>query len=401
MLDMRAAVFLVLATAAFTPVSEASQLRRGTADSERHVNISTRSGVHATSMSASNTSTPPATRPRLFFLFLTQSGIGHPELWNTFFHGMDVGYYRVLMHCKTNAQCLQKPWTAPPGTTMVDAVPTSYCVDLVSAMVQLLKQAVAESTSAADKFIFLSESTLPLKPFPEIYHTLTTDDNSDICVNRAESWNQMRFGGLGRKVLVVKHNQWVVLNKEHAGLMVKRWPSVHEVDASGHHWSVAVRSQSGQLAEHQNPLPAMENNQCSDEWAIFATLFGVLSDDGWQHMVSLPKFGGGGSLQMRAGGLGDTWQGNCRTFVFWNQMPGDPMTELAQSLQADFPNSQLSCWPHCGDTHPAEIAALSDHGAALLRRSGYLFGRKFPDHVMTLDQFQRIILAPAGAIPAV
>jgi len=277
---------------------------------------------------------------------------------------------------------------------LVDAVPTNYCVNLVSGMVQLLRQALAESTSPADKFVFLSESTLPLKPFSEIYSALTSDANSDICVNRVQNWNKMRFGGLGRQVLLVKHNQWVVLNQEHATMMVQRWPSVDQADATGQHWNVAVRALNGQLASHQTSLPPMRSNQCADEWSIFSTLYGALTDDGWQPSVSLPSFGGSGTLTIRPGGLGDSWQGVCRTFVFWREIPGTQMTELARSLQADFPNSKLSCWPVCENSHPAELTALSDYGVSLLRRSPFLFGRKFTNNVMSLAQFQQVILAP-------
>merc|ERR1719375_2080081 len=93
------------------------------------------------------------------------------------------------MHCKDRHVCdLELARSNPLSITMVDSVPTYYCQDLVSAMVQLLQAAHQESRSAGDKFVFVSESTLPLKPFPIVYHQLTTGSDSGFCIYTKNHW---------------------------------------------------------------------------------------------------------------------------------------------------------------------------------------------------------------------
>merc|ERR1719424_481379 len=110
----------------------------------------------------------------------------------------------------------------PLGITQVTTVPATYCRDLVSPMVQLLRSATLESSSARDKFVFGSESTLPVKPFREVYSTLTWDTNSDFCIYPTDHWVQLQLAQ-NLMALMVKHSQWVVLNKAHADTMVREW----------------------------------------------------------------------------------------------------------------------------------------------------------------------------------
>merc|ERR1719375_1349168 len=103
-----------------------------------------------------------------------------------------------------------------PEATLVETVPSSHCLDTVTAMVQLLRAATAESASSPrDKFVFVSDSTLPVKPPHEIFHALTEHSGSDICVMPSFSWG-------------------------HALRMVDKWDGVH----GDGQWSVPLQASS-------------------------------------------------------------------------------------------------------------------------------------------------------------
>lgn len=333
---------------------------------------------------------------RVFFLFLTKSGIEDMDLWRVFFEGADPSRYQVFMHCKEYGMCSMKNHgTQPFEVTLVDSVPTKYCEDLVTGMVQLLRGAVQVSTSPNDKFVFLSESALPVKPFDMIHETLTSNQDSDICVAPTDYWVQMKGGfGFGKHALLVKHSQWVVLNTEHAWKMVNKWPQTKIGDS----FSVSVRSSSNSSGMNMKPVRGQVSGDglpCTDEWSIFATLFGVILDEGQQ---GIPMKGfGDGTLWLRPphGRLLDApAQGVCRTFAVWHTdhstMEGG---RLAAELLKYYPSTKLSCLPKCEGTHPATFTRISDVGVSALRRSRFLFARKFGKNVMSIDQFTRIILS--------
>jgi len=111
----------------------------------------------------------------LFFLFLTSAGIQRQDIWASFFEDATLQTpYRTFVHCTDWKTCdAEIQVDNPLNATLVGTVPTFYCKDLVTAMTQLLKAATLESTSPHDKFVFLSDSTLPVKPFELVYSALT------------------------------------------------------------------------------------------------------------------------------------------------------------------------------------------------------------------------------------
>lgn len=360
-------------------------------------------GIDANISRGNSTQQP---EPRVFFLFLTLSGIKRPELWRAFFDGQPPARWRAFVHCKhTNICALELSLGNLLGVTQVATVPSTYCSDLVSPMVQLLQAAVLESASPRDKFVFLSETTLPVKPFWDVYNTLTWDTNSDFCVYPTDHWVELELAQ-NLRALIVKHSQWVVLNQAHAHVMVQSWAGIKN-GLHGPTWSIPVyhSPRKGPWGKITNPAGVLPLPMCVDEWAFFATIFGAFVDRGeWSlGKDGLPGFSAP-PLQLRgATHLTSTMQGVCRTFAFWDASEFGG-SNLINEIAQDWPWSKLSCFPRCDSTHPAEFSAVSDRGVVALRRSRYLFARKFPENVVTMDQFQRIILAqtppPPPAAPA-
>lgn len=335
---------------------------------------------------------------RVFLLFMAIDGIVHDRHWLAFLEGVDSNKYRVLLHCKQRDSCDSKMASfRPVGLSIVETVESSYCHDLVSPMVQLLRHALQESVSPSDKFVFLSDSTLPVQPFSEVYKSLMAHESSDICVMPWRSWMDMVVRDQKRplrgwKAVLVKHSQWVVLNRDHAQTLVSKWYDI----SRGEQWAIPVWQSSPTSANVGNSqivaaLPTQSKigksgRVCTDEWAIFAALYGaIIPNDQSQVPVPGLDLAGSDQLKLYLEGL----QGTCRTFVYWGiQGHNDP--NVVQSLQGD--GNLLSCYPQCTGTHPAEFYSISDSAAVALRKSGFLFARKFAYNAMSLDTFKRIIL---------
>lgn len=332
--------------------------------------------------------------PQLFFLFLTKAGVQRGDLWQAFFQGAPSGSYHVFVHCMTQSLCDSTPLKA----TQVQTVRTVYCDDLVSAMVQLLKESMLQSFSTRDKFAFVSESTLPVKPFALVYDTLTADELSDFCVSPDNHWLALQSGPT--RTYLLAHSQWVTLCRGHAARMVQQWPLV-KGGFNGTDFAVGVSGTGIGRTRLPGDVP-----MCTDEWAIFATIYGLVKDSGQQAVRDLPGFGR--PLFLHGPRAASSFQGPCYTFASWghNSFPSDKV-DLISGLLRDSPHTELSCRgiyfdgrrlvtsvPRlpCNDTHPAEITALSDQGAQVLRRSHYLFVRKFGPKVVDIRQFKRFIL---------
>jgi len=345
--------------------------------------------TNATNFAVSHNSTGEAGSQvgsaQVFFLFMTLSGLDRPELWQAFFQGANPTQYRVLMHCRFPGMCnFELSTHNPMGIMVVETVPTYYCTDLVSGMVQLLRSALPLSGNPNDKFVFLSESTLPMKPFPFIYQSLTADQNSDFCVFPSEWWVRM-YEKSGQRGRLVKHHQWMVLSREHGQILSDRWVGDNQLQTS-QYWSVPVCegdcvSSIGQA--QMGLMPRSIVKECTDEWAPFAMIYGILMDHG-QQTQNIP-----GLSQTPFWIHGFTTQGQCRTFAWWASHRHESDTLVAEIFRD--PGSRLSCFP-CTGSHPVEFLWLSESSIMRLRQSSFLFARKFADGVLSYDQFQRLIL---------
>eukprot|EP00746_Dinoflagellata_sp_MGD_P142909 gnl/MRDRNA2_/MRDRNA2_75810_c0_seq1.p1 gnl/MRDRNA2_/MRDRNA2_75810_c0~~gnl/MRDRNA2_/MRDRNA2_75810_c0_seq1.p1 ORF type:complete len:565 (-),score=79.99 gnl/MRDRNA2_/MRDRNA2_75810_c0_seq1:61-1755(-) len=322
---------------------------------------------------------------RIVFLFLVNDHVYHPSLWNAFFEGGQQSQYAAYVHCKN--YCNQTMLREMPALKPVDIVPTHYCHNLVDAMVSLLRGALSDGGTPLDKYVFVSDSTLPVKPFSEVFYALGQSSDSDICVFPIDHWAEAAFNN--KRAVLVKHHQWVVLNYDHAKVMVKTWGSV---DSQGQ-WSVPIRTTTYSEpliynAEKFSRAPIA--NWCADEWAFFATIFGAIPEDG-SASVDVPGYSDrNGSSKLILNGPGtQKMQGTCRTFAFWSDVDPDA-ARLAKAIAKGHPDNVLSCWPSC-TYRPAEVERLSNDGLLQMRRSPFLFARKF-SKAITLPKYRDIIL---------
>eukprot|EP00747_Dinoflagellata_sp_TGD_P164440 gnl/TRDRNA2_/TRDRNA2_184389_c0_seq1.p1 gnl/TRDRNA2_/TRDRNA2_184389_c0~~gnl/TRDRNA2_/TRDRNA2_184389_c0_seq1.p1 ORF type:complete len:426 (+),score=54.99 gnl/TRDRNA2_/TRDRNA2_184389_c0_seq1:161-1438(+) len=319
---------------------------------------------NSTSMSDSTSS---HAKPKVHFLFMAIDKISNMNIWMAFFEKADPQEYRVFVHCKVWEPCN----AAISGTimTMVPTVASAYCTDLVSPMNRLLYYAIQEA-NPGDKFAFISDSTLPAKPFSQVYGTLTARKGSDFCLFPSAEWaDKKRNGGLD---IAAKYHQWIVLDYDHATKAEEQWRAGHL------HGFMSDYNLNRMYYSYRNNSFADERNfGCLDEFWHMLAIYGPFQADsvGTEYWQDLPGFAGGTVYVGRAG-----WQGVCDTFVMWRKYLWEtssgynPFLKLYNSLDA-------ASRPHNGNNaRPGWWDTMSRQGMKAIRESDFLFVRKFIDN---------------------
>lgn len=326
-------------------------------------------GLYANTTAATATSQRRA--PRIYFLFMAVDKVSNLDIWKAFFAEAPSDQFQAYVHCKLYS-CIEATANSPLQPVPVTA--HSYCTDLVSPMIQLINAALGDvygSPNELDKFTFLSDSTLPLKPFPIVYNTLSQRAGSDFCVFPAAEWADVMIWD-GSLDLAPKYHQWISLVRHHALDADQKWSSYH----SHNFMAEFGLNTQGYNQQVNNTFGDSRNFGCLDEFWFMAALFGKLhrSDHGEQS-VNFQSFTG--SPVQISGYAG--WQGQCDTFVLWPHQNNGPFRALYAAL--DGPSV-----PHSGDrSRPGWWDKLSTNGMSTLRNSSFLFARKFIDSPALAD----------------
>ena len=149
---------------------------------------------------------------KLAFLFLIYDEINQEELWHNFFRKIDKTRYSVYIHYKYN-----KPLEYFEAYKIDETVPTDYAdLSLVKAQNVLLREALKDAKN--ERFIFLSNSCIPLKDFDYIYNALFA---KDLCFFNMAKDEHIFESGRGQKLAerfgqenVRKASQWSILTRE-------------------------------------------------------------------------------------------------------------------------------------------------------------------------------------------
>jgi len=322
-------------------------------------------------------------QPRVFFLFMAMAGLVHEQLWEDFFSNTQKTLWRAFIHCVDGSTCsLHFAVHNPMGMSQVPTVPSKYCSDLVSPMIQLVSHAVQDSYSPDDKFLFVSETTLPVKPFDLVYRTLMSTKGSDICVAPSQEWASMQ-NAQGQEAKLVKHSQWVVLNQKHARVLVHRWSQATQYPS---YWRVPMWPEKlGVIARIPRSLSV-----CADEWLPMAMMYGMIFTDSGTH-INLPEFSPWNSLQLSGTGILNRAQGNCHTWVGWGRRTNG--TQAAGDAIMRHPGIHLQCSNGCTGSHPILIKHVTESGLHQFLLSPFLFARKFADGAVSRYQYNHVILS--------
>mmetsp|Transcript_25659 Transcript_25659/g.64711 ORF Transcript_25659/g.64711 Transcript_25659/m.64711 type:complete len:424 (-) Transcript_25659:99-1370(-) len=367
---------LLLAVVCLPPSAQAVVLRG------RHTN--------STGFAANGSNPLQARPPRVYFLFLAVDKVSNLDVWQAFFSSAPAHQYRAYVHCKLPS-CAQMVQGSP--LMVVPTVPSYYCTDLVSPMNQLIATALQDtdgSPNQLDKFAFVSDSTLPAKPFAYVYSTLSQREGSDFCVFPSNEWADVPSSSGQGVEMAVKFHQWITLERAHAEKAWNLWSS-----GTLHNFMAYFRMNSQQYQWNNNSFADNRNFGCLDEFWHMVALYGTLhhSDPTHSQDVQLAMFSGS-PLRIDAGA---GWQGQCDTFVLWSKylhtLGENPFNALHASL--DQPSV-----PHGGNwARPGWWDTLSTHGIRAIRHSSFLFVRKFIDkpHLYDgptfADAYSSIVLA--------
>mmetsp|Transcript_4206 Transcript_4206/g.10258 ORF Transcript_4206/g.10258 Transcript_4206/m.10258 type:complete len:297 (-) Transcript_4206:770-1660(-) len=162
-----------------------------------------------------------ATGPRIHLLFMTRQSLPHQKLWKQWMQDAPPGSVTAHVLCKGECAVDSSVFKRIP------TVKTEYCSDLVTGMNALLVAGLkVRGEHPNDKFVFVSDTTIPVKPFSLIFGRLASTQTSDVCIPPRHTWNSYQPPMKREVFLNVKHHQWIVLSRRHAELAVRRFRKV-------------------------------------------------------------------------------------------------------------------------------------------------------------------------------
>lgn len=116
-------------------------------------------------------------QPKVAFLFLTNSDLVFAPLWEKFFAGHH-GLLNLYVHADPSAVLASPPTPSFRGRFISGGKATARAsATLISAARRLLATALLDDP-ANHFFALLSQSCVPLHPFPTLYRTLLSDNNN-------------------------------------------------------------------------------------------------------------------------------------------------------------------------------------------------------------------------------
>ncbi|KAF8762957.1 hypothetical protein HU200_008803 [Digitaria exilis] len=173
-------------------------------------------------------------QPKVAFLFLTNSDLVFAPLWEKFFDGHH-GLLNVYVHADPSAELTSPPTPSFKGRIVPAKATQRASATLISAARRLLATALLDDP-ANHFFALLSQSCVPLHPFPTLYRTLLADNagpkgrhRSFIEILDAEPTLHDRYYARGDDVMLPEvpydsfrvGSQFFVLTRRHAVMVVR------------------------------------------------------------------------------------------------------------------------------------------------------------------------------------
>jgi len=330
--------------------------------------------------------------PLMHLLFLLKDSLPHADVWARFLRDAPEGSWMAWCHCSDYAACDQGG-NGTLGKFKLNLVPwvrSQWGQDLVTPMAALLRAALGAQRAGgarAEKFVLLSDSTLPVKPFAHVYGALTASRESSFCFRKPSGtrhWAQAQVDGV--VYVLPRHDQWMVLNRTDSEKIVSSWSPIKLVSnwspflPNLQQWNVTLPT--GQTVPRNQFL---QGSAVADEDAPFALLRGPISLRSHDYEAAT-------SAVYREHG--------CTTFLelagWLRWLPEDwatiedPSDRLALQLvhyHAFIIPDDIYKEPNL---HPMVINKVSEQALQAMRASPFLFARKF-DSDMVLPDYERIL----------
>ncbi|CAM0948757.1 unnamed protein product [Alopecurus aequalis] len=179
---------------------------------------------------------PRQAQPKVAFLFLTNSDLVFAPLWEKFFAGHH-GLLNLYVHADPSAVLTAPPTPSFRGRIIRGKATARASATLISAARRLLATALLDDP-ANQFFALLSQSCVPLHPFPTLYRALVSDNNAGAGRHRHRSFIEIldseptlhaRYYARGDNVMLPEvpyesfrvGSQFFVLAKRHAVMVVR------------------------------------------------------------------------------------------------------------------------------------------------------------------------------------
>ncbi|KAL6520224.1 Glycosyltransferase bc10 [Orobanche minor] len=167
---------------------------------------------------------PPLQKPKIAFLFIARNRIPLDIVWDVFFQGDADNRFSIYVHSRPGF--LLTTATTRSAFFLNRQINNSIQVDWGEASMILAERILLQNALMDpfnERFIFLSDSCIPLYNFSYTYDYITSASSSfvDSFADRKES----RYNPKMHPVIPVdnwrKGSQWVVLTRKHAGIVVE------------------------------------------------------------------------------------------------------------------------------------------------------------------------------------
>lgn len=160
----------------------------------------------------------------LLFCFLTYTDIESISLWNSFFEHIPISKYKVFIHPKFNIHHDNYTFPIHVIQKKVPTISKSH-ISIVSATLQLLKEAYEQSEGMGTHFFFLTQHCIPLYPF-HFYEKILANLNKSLisCLQHTSKERYFQLHPYMQKYFThsqfVKQQPNMILIKEDVELLI-------------------------------------------------------------------------------------------------------------------------------------------------------------------------------------
>ena len=152
---------------------------------------------------------------KIAFMFLVVNSIPTSDIWASYFSAAPRSEWSVYVHLNPRQSADFLPsFFRDFALHESDRSASIYCKDLVSPTIALIRVALRDHSNK--KFIIMSPTHIPVKPFPMLRNLLFRDDNTWLCLSPISLWTSIDPGKERPK-----HHQWIAFSRDEAERQVK------------------------------------------------------------------------------------------------------------------------------------------------------------------------------------
>lgn len=303
---------------------------------------------------------------KVAFMFLMGGSKGLESLWEDWFNSASSPLNdaaSIYVHVSDPSTRHSSTGLGPLfASKVIPSVPTEHYVNLFDAMMQLLLYAYADPNNT--HFVFISDSSIPVKSFDDTYEELVNERRSRVCLaddkKAKETWERFPQPGIP-----VHHQRfaemWMTLNRVGASVLIESLPLTMEWQRMNADRQTKPGPKAG-APDELFPATILQLTLGSD---AFATCHGDLSKK-------------------------DEWRGCCPTYTMWPRLE-DIRKELAPSLEE-----------RCLDISASSPCAYAEVDAKNLQQiadGGFLFLRKVEEDAVFVKEDGQKIPLKEGLLP--